>query len=363
MSGAEEGAEDKPHDPTERRLDEARRKGDIPRSADLPAAAALGCLAAGGVVLADVLLDGFGAAGAALIGVSHAIALDAGGAGRAALAGYAADVAAAAAALILPCAAAAMIAVRAQGPIVLAGSKLAPRLSRISPLAGLRNRFGASGLVMFGKSMVKFALTVAALALIVRAELPRIVAAAGLDARGAAQTMVTVALAFAGILAVLQAAIAAPDYLWQRFDHRRRLRMSHQELREDVKQSEGDPHLRAARRQRAVAIATNRMMADVPTADVVIVNPTHYAVALRWNRASGRAPFCVAKGTDGLALRIRAAAEAAGVPLRHDPPTARVLHAMLKVGDEIRPEHYRAVAAAIRYAEGARRRARQRGRP
>jgi flagellar biosynthetic protein FlhB len=102
------------------------------------------------------------------------------------------------------------------------------------------------------------------------------------------------------------------------------------------------------------------MLADVPKADVVIVNPTHYAVALRWDRESRRAPVCVAKGVDEVAARIREAAAMAGVPVRSDPPTARALHASVEIGREILPEHYAPVAAAIRFAEKMRRRARER---
>jgi flagellar biosynthetic protein FlhB len=108
----------------------------------------------------------------------------------------------------------------------------------------------------------------------------------------------------------------------------------------------------------AQAIAQNRMMADVPKADVVIVNPTHYAVALKWSRGSRRAPVCLAKGVDHVAARIREAAATAGVPIRSDPPVARALYASIELGQEIRPEHYAAVAAAIRFADAMRRRAR-----
>ncbi|OYU17392.1 MAG: hypothetical protein CFE34_16050 [Rhodobacteraceae bacterium PARR1] len=113
----------------------------------------------------------------------------------------------------------------------------------------------------------------------------------------------------------------------------------------------------AHRRQRGQEIALNRMLADLPGADVVIVNPTHYAVALKWNRAAGVPPVCIAKGTDEVALRIRQAAAQHGIPVRHDPPTARALHASVRIGEPIRPDHYRAVAAAIRFAEALRRKA------
>jgi len=99
----------------------------------------------------------------------------------------------------------------------------------------------------------------------------------------------------------------------------------------------------------------------VPDADVVIVNPTHYAVALKWSRAPGSAPTCVAKGVDHIALSIRELAEENGVPIRHDPPTARALYATTQIGDEIDSDHYRVVAAAIRFAETLRRRAKKFG--
>jgi len=99
------------------------------------------------------------------------------------------------------------------------------------------------------------------------------------------------------------------------------------------------------------------MMLDVPKADVVIVNPTHYAVALKWSREKGSAPVCVAKGVDAVAAQIRARAAEAGVPLHRDPPTARAIHATVEIGQEIRPEQYRAVAAALRFAAEMRRKA------
>ena len=118
--------------------------------------------------------------------------------------------------------------------------------------------------------------------------------------------------------------------------------------------------MKQERRARAQAIASQQMMADVPTADVIIVNPTHYAVALKWTRAPGTAPVCVAKGVDEIALRIREVAMEAAVPIHSTPPTARALHSVTKVGDEVAPEHYQAVAAAIRFADKMRVRARKR---
>jgi len=116
--------------------------------------------------------------------------------------------------------------------------------------------------------------------------------------------------------------------------------------------------MKQSRRERGQEIARNRMMMDVPDADVVIVNPTHYAVALKWDRKTGGAPVCVAKGTDEIALKIREVATMSGVPIRSDPPTARAVHATVEIGDEILHEHYAAVAAAIHFADAMRKKAR-----
>ena len=161
------------------------------------------------------------------------------------------------------------------------------------------------------------------------------------------------------LVALIAAVIGAIDYLWQRAEHLRRNRMSRKELMDEMKQSEGDPHMKSQRRQRGVEIATKQMVADTAKADVVIVNPTHYAVALQWKRESRRPPVCLAKGVDEVAARIREVAMEHGVPIHSDPPTARALHATIDIGQEIHPDHYKSVAAAIRFAEKMRQKAKK----
>ena len=162
------------------------------------------------------------------------------------------------------------------------------------------------------------------------------------------------------IVFLIALVLGGVDFLWQIHRHRQRHRMSRKEMLDEFKENEGDPHLKSARRQRAQEVATNQMLADVAKADVVVVNPTHYAVALRWDRSRRGAPVCVAKGVDEIAKRIRERAAENGVPIHSDPPTARALHATIEIGQEIRAEHYRAVAAAIRFADAMRKRARRR---
>ena len=254
-----------------------------------------------------------------------------------------------------------LLSLFAQQAVTFSGDKLRPKLSRLSILGNARQKFGPHGLVEFTKASVKLAAIAVALFLYLGSDLDRMVGAATAEPQVIGRMLVESLMVLLVITCLIAVAIAGVDVVWQRFDHMRRLRMSYQDLREETKQSEGDPYMKAQRRSRAEAIATNRMLLDVPKADVVIVNPTHYAVALKWSRTRGSAPVCVAKGEGELALRIREIAATARIPVHEDPPTARALHATVAIGREIAPEHYRAVAAAIRFADRMRKAARARG--
>lgn len=349
---------DKPHEATPRKLEEARKRGEIPRMADLTATAAVGgflllALVPGGWMplrlgeLGQGMLDRADTFSAQLLG---------GGSGAFDLLMGAVAVAVLPA-LLLPAAAVLAMLLAFRG-LVFAPEKLKPKLARLSPVSNAKQKFGPSGLFEFAKSTVKLAIYAAVLWLFLAARLPRLMGTMQQSPGQVVAEMMRLLVEFLAIVAVVMAAVGAIDFFWQRFDHLRRQRMSHQELREEYKQSEGDPHMKQARRARAQEIATNRMLADVPKADVVIVNPTHFAVALKWDRASPGAPVCVAKGVDQVALKIRGLAAEAGVPVHADPPTARALHAGVEIGREIAPEHYAPVAAAIRFAEAMRARAR-----
>ena len=348
-----ESDEDKEHEPSQKKLDEARRRGEVVRSADLATAAGYGgfllvCTAAGAV-----LLQSFGTTAMAMLeraGSTNALPGDLVLAALAAFLPF----------LVMP-GLAALAILLAQRAIVFAPEKLQPRLSRINPVANAAQKFGRTGLFDFAKSTVKLGIVGTLLAVFLNDRMPQILRTQGEESGLVAATLGGLLFDFAILILIISVVIGGADYLWQRYEHLRRNRMSRQEMIDEFKDSEGDPHVKGQRRQRAEAIATNRMLADVPKADVVIVNPTHYAVALRWNRASGRAPVCVAKGVDEIAARIRESAATSGVPVRSDPPTARAIYASVAIGQEIRPDQYAPVAAAIRFAERMRRRARERG--
>ena len=360
MAGEEEDGEEKPFEPSQKRLDDARRKGEVPHSADVTNAAAYGGMLLAAFALGGDLLLDLGTALSGFLARPDDIATFP-------LAGPfvpAAALTAIASPLwpwfVIP-AIAALISIIAQRALVFAPEKLKPRLDRISPIAGAKNKFGRKGLFEFAKSTIKLILISAILTVYLLWRLPEMLAALALEPGQVTRLMLRLAAEFLAIVFAITLVLGSIDALFQVAEHRRKHRMSKKELADEQKESEGDPWLKGRRREKGREIATNRMMSEVPTADVVIVNPTHYAIALKWERTEGGAPVCVAKGQDEVARRIREVAAEAGVPIRHDPPTARALYRVVELGEEIRPEHYRAVAVAIRFAEAMRARARGQG--
>ena len=245
----------------------------------------------------------------------------------------------------------AIIATRAW---TMAPTRMAPKLSRISPIGGAKNKFGPNGLFEFAKSAVKMATYSVLLGGILWSSADRIEAAAALPLGQGMMLLMQLLLGFLAAVAAISAGIAAVDYTWQHAQHRKKNRMSHKEMRDEHKDVEGDPQMKQKRRARAEEIASNRMLRDVPGAAVVVVNPTHYAVALKWSPDDPTPPVCVAKGVDEIAARIREAADEADVPIFSDPPTARALHATVEIGDPIPRDQFQAVAAAIRFANDLR---------
>ncbi len=360
MAGEDDDAE-KEFDPSQRKLDEARNKGDIPRSTDLTTAAAQG-----GFLLAILLLGGsaaikLGTALERMLGDASGLSDRIFDGGEQAFAGstLASVIGPLLPWFVIP-AAMAVLSIAVQRSFSVSGEKLMPKLSRINPFANAKQKFGLRGLVEFAKSVVKMLVVAGCLFLFLSGRLPEILATTDMSERAGLVVLMHVLTGFLTLAVLIAASIGGVDYLWQHYSHHQKLRMTRKEVQDEHKQNEGDPHMKQQRRQKGYDIATNRMMQEVPKADVVVVNPTHYAVALKWERMPGKAPICVAKGTDEVAARIREVAMAAGVPIHADPPTARALHATLKVGQEVHPDHYRTVAAAIRFAESIRKKAKQR---
>jgi len=358
MSGEEDEA-DKEHEASQQKLDQARKEGDIPKSVDLQTA-----VATGGLLLALFSLGAWavtraGTAGMVMLDQADQLSTLVATGGSAPVAGMVLALAGPPLALLLVAPILVLALLFATRGIVFAPTKLAPKLSRISVISAAGQKFGIDGLVEFGKSAVKLGLVSLILYKFLAGRLEDILASLYLSPAMSAALMARLVLEFLFIVFLIQLALGGVDYLWQVFRHGQRHRMSRKEMMDEFKESEGDPHLKSARRQRAQEVATNRMLTDVASANVVVVNPTHYAVALKWDRSKGGAPVCVAKGVDEIARKIRERAAEHGVPVHSDPPTARAIHATVEVGQEIRVEQYRAVAAAIRFADAMRRKARR----
>ena len=251
----------------------------------------------------------------------------------------------------------ALVGAFVQGALVFAPTKLQPKLNRISPINNAKQKYGPDGVFNFLKSFVKLAVFSTVLGLVFASRLEDILIMPRLPILGAMALTADLAFRFLVSATIAVIAISLIDLLWQRSQFLRRQRMSLKEIKDETKETEGDPYTKQARRQKAHDIATNQMLSDVPSADVVVVNPEHYAVALKWSRKSGTAPKCVAKGVDEIARRIREAANENGVPIYRDAPTARALFGLVELGEEIPAEHYRAIAAAIRFADAVRKRA------
>ena len=353
---------EKSFDPTPRKLEEARRKGDVPRSQDLNATAAYAGLFLALIIVSSGAL--FSGATGLMVFVDQPAQLapqffdgrSSAPMGQAIQQsfGFLAIV------FITPIIAVILSAI-AQRSVTFAPSKIAPKLNRVSPISVAKQKFGPSGLFEFLKSFLKLAIYSTILAIFIYRELPGMIITPELAPTQSMVYLSQLFLNFLGIVVIVTAAIGAIDFAFQHFDHRRKLRMSRKEIQDEMKDSEGDPFLKQERLQRGRERATGQSLQDVATADVVITNPTHFAVALHWSREQGTAPSCVAKGTDEMAHAIRKIAVENGVPIHADPPTARALHATTKIGQEIPPDLYRAVATAIRFAETMRRRVKERG--
>ncbi len=350
---------DKPHDPTSKKLDDARKKGELVKSAEVNTAAMyLGFLVVG-LVFGGPSLTALGEVSTPLLARSHEIADSVfRGDGREFGGWLIGAVLLAAAPWILLPFVTVLTAVIAQRSMVFAPTKLNFKLSRISPLSNAKNKFGWNGLFEFFKSAVKLAIYGTILATFLRSKSEVILGAIQLDVGSAVVLWLQLSINLMGIVLAIAVSIALVDYLWQYRTHMSKNRMSDKEIKDEVKESEGDPHMKSARRGKAQEIAFNQMLKDVPDADVVIVNPTHYAVALKWKRQPGEAPVCVAKGVDAVALKIKDIALEAGVAVYSDPPTARALYAAVEIDRQIHPQHYEAVAVAIRYADALRRKRR-----
>ncbi len=331
--------------PTPRRLEEARKKGDVAKSQDVPAfmalAAAVAVIVGAGGWMARNMAE------ALIPFLAHPDAINLSPGGGVAVFAAALKAAAPGTLILLAAAVAGGAGNFIQHGFLWAPSKLAPDFSKLNPMSGLKRLFGLDSLVNFLKSLAKIS-AIALLAFwIVKPKANELPALAAMEpAAMLPYTMAILKTLAYSILAAL-AVVAGFDWFWQRQRFTARMRMTREEVKKDHKESDGDPHIKARQRQIRMERSRKRMIQNVPKATVVVMNPTHYAVALKYVQGEDAAPVCVAKGLDLLALKIREVAEASGVAVVEDPPLARALYAAIEVDETIPREHYNAVAKIV----------------
>lgn len=336
----------KTEDPTQKKLEDAKKKGDMPKSQEVTTWAGLAMSTLLIAALSGPMSEQLSVPLSTFLGQAHAFQLD-GEASLQLFAELARVVTFAIAPLVLALMIAAIAGNMVQQAPILTTEKIKPKLKKINPLEGAKRLFGMQGLVNFAKGVAKLAIIGVIMALVIwpdRGHLLMLVQADPALLLGITKVMV---LKIAGAAVVVLTLIAGLDYLYQRFDYQKRQRMTKQEVKDEFKQMEGDPHVKARLKQIRSERSRQRMIAAVPDATVVIANPTHFAVALKYEPGQQGAPLCVAKGVDKVALRIREVAEENNVPVMENPPLARTLHKALEIDEEVPPEHYKAVAEVI----------------
>lgn len=345
---AESDSDQKTEEPTQKRLDDARKKGEVAMAPEMRhATMMLGALIVTGWVGAWACSDIL-AMVTRIWGGAEEFRLDPEGA-QGLMTGIALGFLGAlwpVLALLVGCAIGTAVL---QGKITISWSRIKPKWSKLNPASGLKRMFSTRSLVEFAKTLAKFGAIIIAVLMVLS---PRLV---GLDqlvgytplfvGKAAAE------LAFEAIRAVVFIVVflAVADYVYQNRAFMKRMRMSLQEIKDEYKQSEGDPKIKGRIRQIRMERARRRMMAAVPTASVIVTNPTHYSIALKYEHGVMNAPVVVAKGVDAIALRIREIATEAGVPIVESPPLARALFASADIDRPIPVEHYAAVAEIIGY--------------
>ena len=338
---------EKSEEPTQKRLDDAHKKGDVAKSQEVSA-----WFSMMGTGLVVAVLGGYIASGVTtnlrgFLEHSHQLTLD-----GAMLRQVWSEVGyALLGVLILPMLALLAMAVFGniiQHKFVFSTEPIKPKFSKVSPASGFKRLFSKESLVNFAKGLVKLAIVSSLLFLILYPQRDKLDLVIGLEPAQLLPFVRDLALQLViGVIAVMTV-VAAADYLYQRNRWFEKQKMSLREIKEEFKQQEGDPAVKSKLRQVRMERSKKRMMAAVPDASVILTNPTHYSVALKYEEGMG-APVCVAKGVDESAMRIREIAKEHDVPIVQNPPLTRALYATVDIDDEVPEEHYKAVAEVIGY--------------
>jgi flagellar biosynthesis protein FlhB len=337
----------KTEEPTEKKIADALEKGNVPRSRELPIFASLI-----GVMIAASFLIGPNSLNlsdtlAILIDHPGGFVLANGPDTAGLLWAVVAEMAKFLVPIVVMLGLAGLAAGFFQHAPTLALEQIRPKWSRVSPMGGWKRMFSGPGLIEFLKSLLKFGAIGVVCLIMLGSERSSVIDAAFLDPSALPDLILSLVVRLVSAVCVAIAIIVGADVVWSRIRWRNDLRMTRQELKDEMKQSEGDPLVKSRLRSLARDRARRRMIGAVPQATVVIANPTHFAVALKYDRTKGGAPIVVAKGADLIALRIREIASRHSVPIIEDKPLARALYDAVEVGQWIPPDFYKAIAKIL----------------
>ncbi len=346
MSEHDDKSQERTEQPTPKRLQDARKKGQAARSRELNTTAVLLSGGAALVVFGGTIGNGIAEIMTSSLSAPRELAFDA--PLIPAVFGHSALFALT---LLLPLFAAVLIAALA-GPAMLGGlvfsaEAMKPKLDKLDPIAGLKRIFSLNGLMEFAKTLAKFVVVTGAGLLVLRFIAPDLLTAGETSIETAVPGLAATAAWVLVVLASVMLLIAAVDVPFQLWTHTKNLRMTRQEVRDELKETDGRPEVKSRIRRVQMEMTQRRMMTAVPAADVVITNPTHYSVALKYDPDGMTAPRVVAKGADEIALKIREVAAASGVPRVAAPPLARALYFTTRLDEEIPSELFLAVARVL----------------
>ncbi len=344
---------DKTEDPTQKRLDEALERGDVVKSQEVNTWFVIAGATLVLIQFAGGMSDGLTTTMRGLLANAHSIRMD-GPSLPSLFQKIGLEMLAAVAVPFLVLTVAAFVGNIVQHRLVWSYDALTPKFSKISPMAGMKRLFSKQALVNLAKGLVKIVLIGSVLTGMLWPEWGRLEGLERTDPAAILPLTYTLAVKLMTAVAAMLAAVAAADYLFQFRDWYARQKMSLQEIKEEYRQNEGDPVIKGKMKQLRNTKQRRRMMQKVPKAAVIITNPTHYAIALEYERGM-EAPICVAKGMDAVALKIREIGAKHSVPIVENPPLARALHATVEIDEPIPPEHYKAVAEVIGYVMKLRR--------
>ncbi|WP_084420347.1 EscU/YscU/HrcU family type III secretion system export apparatus switch protein [Henriciella litoralis] len=351
MAEDQNGGGEKEFEATEQRKREARREGNVAQSKEVNAFALMAGMALAAALFVSVLAGGIFAQMQSLFYHADSYADDIFAGGGQQSRDWLISILFGILPVFLVLVVLVLGALVLQGSVAFSAKKIKPDIKKISPPDNLKKKYGPKGLIDFAKDTAKMLFAGLIASYFLYTFVDQYYASSAIRFGQFFQFTFAQVMGLILLYCLFQFVLAAIDLPIQRQMHANQLKMTREDIKKEVKQSEGDPHVKQSRREKASKISRGQMMQNVKTATVVMVNPEHYAVALKWDPDSSKAPVVVAKGVDHLAARIRETAIAHDVPIYRDPPSTRSIYRLVEIDEEIHAEHFAAVAAAIGFVE------------